>query len=164
MPEGVYNTLQSDYKSKRKMHLIKFLIPVIVFSIIICFLFLYNDGNKIIFRKFFTTNGEEVFFKMNKYLVTLIALFFTAFFSFIIYKFSSKVNSYLKKEINEKKVIKEIVTISQSHTTPAGITIYWTDSENIQALEPSEISYEMGEQIQIYYTPYSKHILKIEKI
>ena len=60
-------------------------------------------------------------------------------------------------------IIKEQMTITKVFHTPAGINIYWLDSDDIKTFTPNPYRhFNVGEQVVIYYLKYSKEYLAYE--
>lgn len=81
----------------------------------------------------------------------------------IFYGKLSKQNLHFFKDSEFGFIIKEQMTITKVFHTPAGINIYWLDSDDIKTFTPNPYRYfNAGDQVVIYYLKYSKEYLAYE--
>jgi hypothetical protein len=78
----------------------------------------------------------------------------------IIYPKLIKHNRHFLKDSEFGFIIKERVTITKVFHTPAGINIYWLDSDDIKTFTPDPYRhFNQGDEVVIYYLKYSKEYL-----
>lgn len=99
----------------------------------------------------------------NYYL--LLLLLPLIFVCFQLYQKMAQHNLHYFKDADYGMIIKERCTITRVFTTPAGINIYWLDSDSIKTFTPDPYrNFIQGDTVFIYYLKYAKEYLGYEII
>jgi hypothetical protein len=94
----------------------------------------------------------------------LLLLIPFGYFIMSFYSTLSRHNLHFYKDAEFGFIIKEQMTISKVFHTPAGINIYWLESDDIKTFTPNPYQhFHEGDQVFIYYLKYSKEYLAYEQ-
>lgn len=107
--------------------------------------------------------GAAFFRNGGLHYAVLLLLIPLGYIFMVFYNKSSKHNLHFFKDSEFGFIIKEQMTIIKVFDTPAGINIYWLDSDDIKTFTPNPYRhFKQGDQVVIYYLKYSKEYLAYE--
>lgn len=99
----------------------------------------------------------------NYYL--LLLLLPLAFICWLLYKKLAQHNIHYFKDYEYGMIIKERTSITRIFATPAGVNIYWLDSDSIKTFTPNPYrNFIQGDKVIVYYLKYAKEYLGYEII
>ena len=74
-----------------------------------------------------------------------------------------EMNIHYKQDAEFGMIVKEQTSITKVFETPAGINIYWLDSDSIKTFTPDPyLIFRVGDEVTIYYLKFSKEYLAYE--
>lgn len=139
--------IKRRYTKPRNLHMT--LLTIVFFGFYLMFLCAVDKGWD---HPFWTIAAVTIGFMFKAVLFYVIMMFF-----FLQYKIC-----YLK-DANLGQIAKERMLITKAERTPAGISIYWLDSESIMTFIPDpQRFFNAGDTVTIYYLKYSKEYLSYE--
>lgn len=122
-------------------------------ALISCLIFVYIV---IIGGQFLT--GDKI--NPGPLIVVTIGFLFVFWLAYPKFK---KMNIYYKNDAEFGMIVKERTSITKIFDTPAGINIYWLDSDSIKTFTPDPYRiFREGDVVTIYYLKFSKEYLAYE--
>ncbi|PZF72408.1 hypothetical protein DN068_13730 [Taibaiella soli] len=158
MEDDFRKALRARYYVPVRKNIILISVMVIAFYVIV--VSGASSGAKDGFLEFLgkREGGETVAVSMGAlYFWLAIALgFFYLLFLFRLLRYKI----HYKKDAEFGQIVKEKVHVTDVVYTPAGINIYWLDSESILTFTPEPYyHFKVGDSVAIYYLKYSKEYL-----
>lgn len=159
MEDDFRNALRKRYYAPLGRNIISISVMVVAFYVIVAFG--ASSGTKDGSLEFAGKHGGAMVVSMGAlyfWLAIALAFFYLLFlFRLLRYKI------HYKKDAEFGQIAKERVHITDVIYTPAGINIYWLDSQCIFTFTPDPYRhFSVGDAVTIYYLKFSKEYLAYE--